>query len=604
MHAWTLSWGCFKPLSMKGLSLSVVMALSTNATLSLQHTSVIIQNRLWLLLSNMGFIPKNYLKTLPESLNDYTFRWPEVLTTWELKLINSPTRYQYLTDDFLPKGTAEERYSTSAAFLSVKTRSRSSATPTIGSNTSAGDDLSESASTSSKSAQTSTPQNTPHLPPNAQNAMYACEMLCRGIYSRHSINLLVVDDLVVPWWYDRQNAIQTNGLNFVRDAPHFVALIVLLQRFGMEDWGVEADLAPPSMFLKRSADLEPVVVNFGGDLKAEVQRSKDNYLHLPGLILKGRATTVIDATSNSIDPLTKTSLNGKRIVVKVYWPETWRLDEPYIISEARLRLEKSSLISNIPHLIASREISSSNTGNVTREFGLESAPQGSNARVLRILLFPRLVPMDEMTNEDTIIHAWFDCFECHYALWKNGIEHGDISVWNLMWDNTNMCGVLNDWDLAHIQGSIGRGHERTGTLPFMARDLLTNQKRPVKGDNKPIQRLYRHEVESFIWVFTWMCAKDDIPDEINQWRKGDNAQIRNAKDGFLYRFYEFEVSKKSWDKCQLLLYLLAKIGFDVGFRREHRVPDDQGIHDIVLAIMRNEVISVDGVDDFILKSKK
>ncbi|KAF8982466.1 hypothetical protein BDQ17DRAFT_1226447, partial [Cyathus striatus] len=84
----------------------------------------------------------------------------------------------------------------------------------------------------------------------------------------------------------------------------------------------------------------------------------------------------------------------------------------------------------------------------------------------------------------------------HYALWKNGFEHGDISIWNLMWDATNKCGTLNDWDLAYVRETEGKGpaKERTGTLPFMARELL---------EEPGQQRLYRHEVESFIWVITY-----------------------------------------------------------------------------------------------------
>ncbi|KAF9013135.1 hypothetical protein BDQ17DRAFT_1225758, partial [Cyathus striatus] len=66
----------------------------------------------------------------------------------------------------------------------------------------------------------------------------------------------------------------------------------------------------------------------------------------------------------------------------------------------------------------------------------------------------------------------------HYALWSNGIEHGDISLGNLMWDEKEGCGVLNVFDLAFLSGIELDGkaynceRELTGTISFMVRDLL------------------------------------------------------------------------------------------------------------------------------------
>ncbi|KAF8987600.1 hypothetical protein BDQ17DRAFT_1188870, partial [Cyathus striatus] len=78
----------------------------------------------------------------------------------------------------------------------------------------------------------------------------------------------------------------------------------------------------------------------------------------------------------------------------------------------------------------------------------------------------------------------------HYHLWVSGIEHGDISVWNLMWDEVDNCGVLNDFDLSAIKGSTeNRGGERTGTLPFMARGILEPNFMEGKQERK-----YMHEV--------------------------------------------------------------------------------------------------------------
>ena len=80
-------------------------------------------------------------------------------------------------------------------------------------------------------------------------------------------------------------------------------------------------------------------------------------------------------------------------------------------------------------------------------------------------------------------------------MWKKGIYHGDISLENLMWDDRRKVGVLNDFDLAKFAGQAGAsGQDNTGTLPFMALDLLSEE--GLRGE---IPRRYRHEAESFAW---------------------------------------------------------------------------------------------------------
>jgi Fungal protein kinase len=101
----------------------------------------------------------------------------------------------------------------------------------------------------------------------------------------------------------------------------------------------------------------------------------------------------------------------------------------------------------------------------------------------------------------------------HRRLWQVGIEHNDISVSNLMYDKTKNGeekGVLNDFDLAHVRGMTRpSGTERTGTMPFMALDLLTKDAWAGK-----VERLYRHDCESFAWVLLWICSRYDKGAEI------------------------------------------------------------------------------------------
>lgn len=89
------------------------------------------------------------------------------------------------------------------------------------------------------------------------------------------------------------------------------------------------------------------------------------------------------------------------------------------------------------------------------------------------------------------------------GLWRKGLYHRDISPPNIMYDRDEECvvGGLNDWDLSTaLSASSTPITDRTGTIPFMALQLLSNQN---------VAHLFWHDVESFIWVFLWVCGCSD-----------------------------------------------------------------------------------------------
>ncbi|KAF8122602.1 hypothetical protein EV363DRAFT_1090508, partial [Boletus edulis] len=90
----------------------------------------------------------------------------------------------------------------------------------------------------------------------------------------------------------------------------------------------------------------------------------------------------------------------------------------------------------------------------------------------------------------------------HYGLWKGTVHHRDISATNLMYyrKDGKAMGVVNDFDLSTLAGSEHEfSNERTGTIPFMAIELLDEN-----GQKGLVTHLYRHEVESLIWAFAWI----------------------------------------------------------------------------------------------------
>lgn len=142
-----------------------------------------------------------------------------------------------------------------------------------------------------------------------------------------------------------------------------------------------------------------------------------------------------------------------------------------------------------------------------------------------------------------------------------GFEHGDPSISNLMVDPSTRQGILNDWDLSYMRTSTPDEHvggERTGTIPFMALDLLCD----AYWDGK-IPRLYRHDLEGLIWTLPWVFLQYDdkkLKDpKLQRWRTGSYDVCRDAKLGFLRDMGDgvpMESWKAEWDLAfELLVWL-------------------------------------------------
>ena len=124
----------------------------------------------------------------------------------------------------------------------------------------------------------------------------------------------------------------------------------------------------------------------------------------------------------------------------------------------------------------------------------------------------------------------------HRVLWENGVRHRDISPSNLMFyldSDGRVIGVLNDYDLSSLK-IVPTGRERTGTVPFMAIELLSDK--AVAGK---VEHCYRHDAESFIWVLTWVSLRYEdgklrsIGRPFDNWLTTDANGCREKKSDFL-----------------------------------------------------------------------
>ncbi|TFY60464.1 hypothetical protein EVG20_g7403, partial [Dentipellis fragilis] len=99
----------------------------------------------------------------------------------------------------------------------------------------------ESTGTKRKRIDDDTDDSEVRLKSTVQCARYGAEMVSRAGAVNHAINLLVIDDVA---WYNRQAAIQAEGINFIQDLRRFFVLLAAFQRFTLEGWGSNIALNP------------------------------------------------------------------------------------------------------------------------------------------------------------------------------------------------------------------------------------------------------------------------------------------------------------------------------------------------------------------------
>jgi hypothetical protein len=399
----------------------------------------------------------------------------------------------------------------------------------------------------------------PH--PIVQNGLYVAEMFAAHIARQHVISFLVNNDLIYVWFFDRENTIQGAAINFIQDLPRFLVLLLIMQRMGYEQWGLNGVFEPVPGFSG-----EVTVGDTGIDLELDV-KSDERVTHFG---IRGRATTVFPVKSKALSglPQDRHSLNeSPELVAKLYWPEETRQSEPDILKEVYKIAETDlDVQGHVPELVWFHKFEGTSTSKIRIALGLKDAEQAEQgSRVLYILVFRKLIPITTLSGKE-FLAAWWQIVKCHRALWKGGVLHRDVSPSNLMGYRLRgrFIGVLNDYDLSSFKRDGPSSLERTGTVPFMAVSLLTSEAMAGK-----VEHVYAHDAESFIWVLTWVCLRYEDGKllsknrPLEEWLKVDALRCAEQKAHFLLMGLSTrrpsESHKASWDlvkKCLLVIHSL------------------------------------------------
>ncbi|KAI0315654.1 hypothetical protein OF83DRAFT_336393 [Amylostereum chailletii] len=409
-------------------------------------------------------------------------------------------------------------------------------------------------------------------PPAVQCALYAAERMGSALATDHVIGMLVVDDVLWIWWYDRQGAIQSCGLNFIHNLPYLFAFLFAFQRFDLQMWGfhptydsrinqVHIPGAPaveePEITLP-SAHCDGYQITVAVNLRAQPKKHHG----LRGRFSDVRPVKVVKVERDASQPRSSLSSESLQLlpqvgdedyVVKIYHADVSRVSEPEIIERAQtVAMNDSNVRDHIPYILCYQRVDDVkfSTKRVRTSLGLVVGPpdkkldKSNTFRALRIIVFRKLNPIQELDGKG-MMTALLQSIKCHFALWRKGVYHNDLSVANLMYHETGgkIHGVVNDWDLATVDESTHDGFEKTGTVPYMPLELLTNGIRlhPLK-----LKRLYRHENESFMWIMAALFLRYNmgkrVPNpSVEAWETGDWNACLNAKISFLSLLLELPV---------------------------------------------------------------
>jgi len=197
-----------------------------------------------------------------------------------------------------------------------------------------------------------------------------------------------------------------------------------------------------------------------------------------------------------------------------------------------------------------------------------------------IAIAPAGGPLEQFAGVREVLGAFRDAIKAHKTLFmERKILHRDVSHGNIILtdpeQNRGCSGMLIDYDLAVQVGGDGKNEtsaekNMTGTLEFIAIEILESA---MRKDKAGIERTYRHDLESFFYVFLALCIRHGRetgarpePDVLRSWYDGGYGHIAQAKRGAMsgFEIYLLDNFSATFDCVKELARKLRDILFGKG----------------------------------------
>ena len=278
------------------------------------------------------------------------------------------------------------------------------------------------------------------------------------------------DDSLWVSWVDREGIIVSTQIGLFEDLPLVLVLLLALQRFGCRQWGHIPELTSEkhSVFLHRvtedgTLEAEEADVNFhpedklhsGWSLlgrativigasvgtKGSGRLAEEEHVHARGEMGDNVAETTADEDAEELGtneaipgasdavhrvgggrgPLDQARdayrracdeiVEAHNLVLKIYWPETSRIQEWEIVAHAQALGKTDKFIrGHVPEVKYARDFDQYSTRYI-RDFLNLQHDKHTGTRTLRLVVMNRLRPLHDLSGEQ-LWDAFWECFAC------------------------------------------------------------------------------------------------------------------------------------------------------------------------------------------------
>ncbi|KAK0490315.1 hypothetical protein IW261DRAFT_1323966, partial [Armillaria novae-zelandiae] len=385
----------------------------------------------------------------------------------------------------------------------------------------------------------------------------------------HALVTLIDRDRLQFSYYDRSAIIVSQAIDLANpdhEIP-FIAMQIGCHRLMRKQRGILDDvitdpyLTDFNRFNMISQDPELLFSGLEMNLKKDKKPIK---LILGPLVYRqrglfGRHTCVIRATC--------TKWAGKKLVVKLSWPSASRKSEKELldiaIAKAKQMVKPGQthwVLNHLPNILHEQDFKFEDGDSVQRLLSemlhggeyVGGRDGAYDERLLRITVSEELFLITSLRNDRDYAQVFVDILQCHKWLYEHPqILHRDISMANIMYridDEGNVLGVLIDFDLSSLVPiKEATSLRRTGTPPYMALDLLVEEK-----DSGP--HLYRHDLEALFYVMLMICCCHSIIEKV---QSNGASQLEEISANFS-RWFDRTISWNTLAELKTSFFIRAK----------------------------------------------
>ncbi|PSS30881.1 hypothetical protein PHLCEN_2v2578 [Hermanssonia centrifuga] len=322
---------------------------------------------------------------------------------------------------------------------------------------------------------------------------------------------VIKEDKMSMWYYDASGYIRTREtLSIFEDFEKVAAILVAFASCTPSQFGAMPSIIKPPSSAPYPRSFPPASLE-GHTLTMKHPETSEN-IHVTledpifaQYVLVGRRTFLYGIR-------TSPPIQRKKLIIKFSYQIRARQAEQELVKKAHL-----AGVEHLPEIHLWEDLWQMSDG-VRKLFHEGDKELPFEDRKLRAIVYTRYTPISELFSKSCeyiplMVEQMLDCL--HDLQYKANILHRDVSKNNIMYEmrDNKPHFILIDYDLAKevigldaFRRSSTDTH-RTGTLPFMAYELVKDMARYGEPGHVPVVHRLRYDFESLFWVALWCAVK-------------------------------------------------------------------------------------------------